>query len=49
MIKYRNVRHGKVVERPAEDEWLEASGTWERIDEPADEPAAEDDIESEDD
>jgi hypothetical protein len=33
-MKYRNVRSGRVLERPAEDEWLEASAGWERIDEP---------------
>jgi hypothetical protein len=31
MVKYRNVSHGRVVERPAEDEWLEASAGWERV------------------
>jgi hypothetical protein len=37
-MKYRNVRNGRVVERPAADEWLEASAGWERVDEPAPEP-----------
>lgn len=40
MVRYRNVLHGRVVERPAEDEWLEASAGWERLDdEPEPEPA----------
>ena len=41
MIRYRNVRHGRVLERPTEDEWLEASSGWERIDEPVTEPDPE--------
>jgi hypothetical protein len=44
MFKYRNVRSGRVLERPAPDEWLEASAGWERVDELCDylpEPAAE--------
>jgi hypothetical protein len=32
MFKYRNVRSGRVLERPTEDEWLEASAGWERLD-----------------
>ena len=31
MVKYRNETHGRVVERPFEDEWLEASAGWVRI------------------
>lgn len=34
MIRYRNVEHGRIVERPSEDEWLEASAAWSRLDEP---------------
>lgn len=41
MVKYRNVRHGGVVERHAADEWLEASSGWERIEAPADIEAPE--------
>lgn len=40
MVKYRNVEHGLVVERPSEDEWLEASAGWTRIEE---EPEAAED------
>ncbi len=44
MVKYRNVHHRRVVERPHEDEWLEASNSWERVeDAPAPEADAEDD------
>lgn len=39
MPKYRNVQTGREYDRPAEDKWLEASAGWERIDEPASEPA----------
>lgn len=38
MIKYRNSKTGRVLERPREDEWLEASDGWERVSEPAPEP-----------
>ena len=38
-MKYRNVKTGRVVARPHEDEWLEASAGWERVDDPAPEPA----------
>lgn len=41
MVKYRNVRTGRILERPSQDEWLEASAGWERIDAPAPEPAGE--------
>lgn len=40
MVTYRNVKNGRVVERPSEDEWLEASDGWERVDE-FDEPTPE--------
>jgi hypothetical protein len=33
MFKYRNVRSGRVLERPERDEWLDASAGWERVDE----------------
>jgi hypothetical protein len=49
MVKYRNVRTGRILERPTQDEWLEASTGWERIDEPSLEPAAEDPNERTDD
>lgn len=40
MVKYRNTKTGRVLERPFEDEWLEASSGWERVDDaPAGEPA----------
>lgn len=38
MVKYRNVKTGRVYERPQADEWLEASSGWIREEEP--EPAA---------
>jgi hypothetical protein len=31
VVRYRNVRHGSIVERHAADKWLEASAGWERI------------------
>ncbi len=34
MVRYRNMKTGRVYERPAPDEWLEASAGWERVDEP---------------
>lgn len=37
--RYRNQVTGRVLERPTLDEWLEASGGWERVDD--DEPTAE--------
>ena len=43
MVRYRNVRHGSIVERHAADEWLEASAGWERIDEPTPELELEED------
>jgi hypothetical protein len=49
-MKYRNVRTGRVLERPTTDEWLEASSGWERVDdEPIPEPELDDETESEDD
>lgn len=49
MFKYRNVRTGRVIERPTRDEWLEASDgwTWDEVPEP--EAPAEDDNERTDD
>jgi hypothetical protein len=39
MVRYRNVQHGRIVERTRADEWLEASAGWTRVDEvPAPEP-----------
>lgn len=35
MVKYRNTKTGRILERPSQDEWLEASSGWERIPEPA--------------
>jgi hypothetical protein len=37
MVRYRNTKTGRIIERPYEDEWLEASSGWSRED--ADEPA----------
>lgn len=34
MVRYRNVRTGRELERPAADEWLEASSGWTREEEP---------------
>lgn len=41
-MEYRNTLTGRVIERAAADEWLEASAGWTREDEPAshDEPEA---------
>lgn len=44
-MKYRNTQTGRVLERPAQDEWLEASAGWERIDEPSEDPAQDDEHE----
>lgn len=41
MAEYRNVNTGRIIERPADDEGLEASAGWERVDGPADEPSGE--------
>lgn len=60
MVTYRNTKTGRLLDRPSEDEWLEASPGWERVDAPApaeprlDEddlavPAVEDDEERTDD
>lgn len=43
MFQYRNIVTGRILERPQEDEWLEASSGWTRIDEPAPEPATDND------
>lgn len=32
MFKYRNTATGRVLDRPKEDEWLEMSSGWERVD-----------------
>jgi hypothetical protein len=42
MVKYRNAKTGRVLERPTEDEWLEASAGWTRESEPEAEQPAED-------
>lgn len=43
-MRYRNVRTGRVIERPTTDEWLEASSGWERVeDELAPDAEADDD------
>lgn len=34
-VTYRNVQTGRTLERPAVDEWLEASAGWTREEEPA--------------
>lgn len=39
MPKYRNTQTGRVLERPQEDEWLEASSGWTREDESAPAPS----------
>lgn len=42
MVKYRRVTGGRIIERPAPDEWLDRSAGWERVeDEPATEASAE--------
>lgn len=30
-MEYRNVKDGRIVTRPYQDEWLEASAGWERV------------------
>lgn len=40
MVRYRNVRHGGIIERPAKDEWLEASAGWERVEDDKPQPKA---------
>lgn len=40
-MQYRNVKTGRIIERPTEDKWLEASSGWERLPEPV--PAKLDD------
>lgn len=50
MFKYRNVKTGRELERPAADEWLEASSGWEPVEAiPFEAIAADDDNEREDD
>lgn len=39
MPKYRNTQTGRLIERPHEDEWLEASSGWAREDESEPEPS----------
>lgn len=41
MVEYRNVKTGRLLARPQEDRWLEASAGWERIDAPGPAPSAE--------
>lgn len=47
-MQYRNVKTGRILSRPSEDEWLEASAGWERIDAPADEPEPDEDERTDD-
>lgn len=48
MVKYRNVVHGRVVERPAPDEWLEKSAGWDRVEDvPAPQASADEQNEEE--
>lgn len=38
MIVYRNIKTGRLLERPDPDPWLEASSGWTLHEEPAPEP-----------
>lgn len=49
MVTYRNTKTGRVIERPYEDEWLEASSGWAREDEPTPEPSDNEQEEKEED
>ena len=37
-LTYRNIKTGRLLERPAPDPWLDASSGWERVAEGDNEP-----------